>query len=1003
VRVACEELEARVILSVNTPTGLVGAKVTQTEIVLQWKDNSGEEYSEIERYVGSASGTPERVIPVSAGWESWQDTDGLVSGTTYAYKMRGFKAGNTPSPYSNEINISSAGQPMARAANQTTVNVAWGHFASGQTGYVVERKVAGGGAWFVISDTLWSNVTTYIDTPVSQNVSYQYRIKALGPNVYSAASLPFTPASAPTIPAAPSGLTTTGVAGGGIELHWIDNSTNEEDFILEYKKDGESQYHTWTLGSIGSDATSYTIWPGWLEPGARYTFHIRAHGQAGDSAWSNTASRFLGIDQGQIEIGPPDGGLGRTHALHVTWPNATGEAGYDLYRSNDGTNWVSIASLGADVTSYDDRGSEEPGGVLAESTWYWYGVVIRAANGAENSGRSEGGGQTAAFLLIDAPQGEWHQPNPFELDPIPPKPGVYDQQWISVGPVDWGDMELDADDEARARASARAAKSLVIDVEHWPEDQRESGAAAVQDTIDKFKQLIAWVRDEWAQMEQEGIATADLRLGFYEACVNSFWPFQDPHDPQVMQAWRASNDVYGEIMQPFTLNNEQWDGVDVLVPSFYTNGTNWSDWIWWTRLQLEEFRRLGDQYGLPVYVFVHPRDAFNWDEVPLGMWRYELESVRSIVDGVAVWYSPTASDIYHIDSDFSDDPWYVELGAFRDQWDRLPPGAPSPGSVEPYGPFLSWTDTDADDQGHDARGWVVERSRNGTDWVPVGGGYAGGEQTIHDYYARNGTGDYQYRVRAINAFGSTPSTTLYPPFTPHRDASRVEAELTDDRSPYITSASTLNNTYHTTWTRYNDVNFGQGDARRLLVRYQKINNSTIHVWAMPPDTAVTFGANGWSLSGSGVTEIATVPVQTTGNAFLEFEVPMSSYPSGVRDVMLTFEGAQGLPPMVTLVLLDWMQFLPPTNPAPAAPLTVFTDPSDDVGTSDGRVTDGNRVGPPAVPRSAPRPRRVFSGKPVRSVARTAAGTGAIQVPPSVGRAPATPFSMRRRRVSDLID
>jgi|GEM_PF-833207 len=64
--------------------------------------------------------------------------------------------------------------------------------------------------------------------------------------------------------------------------------------------------------------------------------------------------------------------------LNLDWTdNSNNESGFEIERSTDGTNFSSLASVGANVTSYTDA-------TVINGTTYWYRV--RAYNGAGNSG-----------------------------------------------------------------------------------------------------------------------------------------------------------------------------------------------------------------------------------------------------------------------------------------------------------------------------------------------------------------------------------------------------------------------------------------------------------------------------------------------------------------------------------------------------------------------------------------------------------------------------------------
>ena len=94
-------------------------------------------------------------------------------------------------------------------------------------------------------------------------------------------------------PAAPSHLNTSKWYDHGenettLAVNWRDNSTDEDGFILEVWRRGES--HEWVLvGSITEPANATGegfIFSGRHSP---YKFRVRAFNASGDSAWSNWA------------------------------------------------------------------------------------------------------------------------------------------------------------------------------------------------------------------------------------------------------------------------------------------------------------------------------------------------------------------------------------------------------------------------------------------------------------------------------------------------------------------------------------------------------------------------------------------------------------------------------------------------------------------------------------------------------------------------------------------
>lgn len=88
-----------------------------------------------------------------------------------------------------------------------------------------------------------------------------------------------------TAPAAPGNFAAKAVSSTEIQLTWKDNSTNETAFRVERKLRGGTFKVVLTLAANTTTAVSTG-----LQPGTEYVFRVRAGGEGGNSAYSNTAS-----------------------------------------------------------------------------------------------------------------------------------------------------------------------------------------------------------------------------------------------------------------------------------------------------------------------------------------------------------------------------------------------------------------------------------------------------------------------------------------------------------------------------------------------------------------------------------------------------------------------------------------------------------------------------------------------------------------------------------------
>jgi len=172
-----------------------------------------------------------------------------------------------------------------------------------------------------------------------------------------------------TPPAAPSGMSAVALSSSSIAVSWVDNANNEDGFVL-YRWNGT----TWVqIATVGANVTSYTDTG--LQPATQYRHLACAQNGAGMNcpAWSSYATTT------GIATTPPAAPTGlsavplSSSAITVSWAdNSDNETGFVVRRWN-GSAWVAIATVGANVTSYTDTG-------LQPSTTYFHSVC--AQNGA---------------------------------------------------------------------------------------------------------------------------------------------------------------------------------------------------------------------------------------------------------------------------------------------------------------------------------------------------------------------------------------------------------------------------------------------------------------------------------------------------------------------------------------------------------------------------------------------------------------------------------------------
>jgi carboxypeptidase T len=257
--------------------------------------------------------------------------------------------------------------------SSTQMNLTWWDNSSAETSFRIERSPNGGTGWTEIA-TLGANVESFPNSGLSCSTSYYYRVRAYRPGEYSGYS---DVVAGRTLPCAPSGLWATGTSHTQIYLAWQDNSSDETAFRVERSPDGSN----WTeIASLGANITSYQN--GGLSCSTGYNYRVRAY-RSSDGKYSSYSN--LAFDN-TLPCPPTD--LGAAAAsftqIDLTWQdNSPDETGFRVERSPNGsTGWTQMATVGANVTSYQDSG-------LGCSIGFYYRVCAYRSSDGQYSGYTD--------------------------------------------------------------------------------------------------------------------------------------------------------------------------------------------------------------------------------------------------------------------------------------------------------------------------------------------------------------------------------------------------------------------------------------------------------------------------------------------------------------------------------------------------------------------------------------------------------------------------------------
>jgi uncharacterized repeat protein (TIGR01451 family) len=265
----------------------------------------------------------------------------------------------------------------ATPTSSSTATVTWDDVPS-ETGFVVLESSDGGTTYSQVGTT-GAGVTTFDATGLSAATTYFFEVEAQTP---AGTSTPQTHAIATTFLAAPTGVTTTANSASQITVSW-NPVTSATDYLIDQSTTADGSSGWYSLGTTGGGTS---LAHSGLTSATTYYYRVTAENAAGNSVPSSTTAGTT------LTVAPIN--LIATAAsdtqVNLTWNDVTGETGFVIESSPDGTsNWTKVASVGASTTSLPIAG-------LTGSTTYHYRV--RSTDSGGNSDPSN-----VANVTTDAP------------------------------------------------------------------------------------------------------------------------------------------------------------------------------------------------------------------------------------------------------------------------------------------------------------------------------------------------------------------------------------------------------------------------------------------------------------------------------------------------------------------------------------------------------------------------------------------------------------------------
>src|SRR5467141_707197 len=379
----------------SAPANLTVTPASSTHLNLSWAastDNVGVTGYMVERCQGAACSNFAQIAALTT--TTFGDS-GLISSSSYSYRVRANDAANNASPYSSIATASTMAGPdtmppsapinlTATAASATQINLVWTASTDnvGVTGYMVERCTGAACSNFVQIST--PTGITFNDMGLIASTSYSYRVRATDAasnlSAYSSTAGASTPAPPDTTPpTAPTNLTATAASASQINLAWTASTDNVG--VTGYMVERCTGAACSNFAQIVTPTTT-TFSDTGLTASTPYSYRVRATDAANNlSASSSTASASTPAPPDTTPPTAPTN-LNATAAsasqINLAWTASTDNVGVTGYRVErcQGAACSNFAQISTPTgTTFSDTG-------LTASASYSYRV--RATDAAGN-------------------------------------------------------------------------------------------------------------------------------------------------------------------------------------------------------------------------------------------------------------------------------------------------------------------------------------------------------------------------------------------------------------------------------------------------------------------------------------------------------------------------------------------------------------------------------------------------------------------------------------------
>jgi fibronectin type 3 domain-containing protein len=359
----------------GTPVNLA-AVADASGVVLTWADGSFNETGfKLERATGA--GGFSQIRTTGANVLTVTDTTAAL-GTQYRYRVRATNAGGD-SDYSNVVTITTASAtPSAPTGLAVTVlsdvqlRLDWTDTSSNESGFRIERKT-GAGSFAEVGQTA-ANTTTYTDRGLTASTTYTYQVRAANAAGFSGYTAEVSGTTLQSLPPAPTGPTVDVLSRTELKLTWEYGPGDPSTFRIE-RKSGAQGFTV--VNTAAGDQRTWTNTG--LQANTTYTYRVRAHNAAGDSAYTDEVAATTLANPPATPTLLTATPVSRT-SIVVSWiDRSVDETGFKIERKTGSGEFALAGTAPTNAVEFTDTG-------LTGETTYTYRV--RATNSGGDSAPS---------------------------------------------------------------------------------------------------------------------------------------------------------------------------------------------------------------------------------------------------------------------------------------------------------------------------------------------------------------------------------------------------------------------------------------------------------------------------------------------------------------------------------------------------------------------------------------------------------------------------------------